>query len=141
MSKTALAILVFSALSGCSSTDNESVDVAGIRDSLITGLDESSTGYWECTFDISATVEVETGTNTITFWENGRGIEGGGQLYSWSVTPDGTVEGVFDSGERTFVFEDIVFGNNSFTALDASTRDVDTPEERTIVFNSDCARF
>jgi len=119
-------------------------EVVDLRTAILTGDDETSAGVWDCNFDDASTAEVETNSaNTISFWATGRGISGTGLLYDWVISDEDTINGNYDSGDRTFVLESFEFTNDnaSFTALNTSTTLIGSPDESERLFNATCNRM
>ncbi len=131
-------------------TGNESVisglDGEGIisefdDEGIITGVDESSSAFWDCTFANPDTIQI--GINTLTYWANGRGITGGGALFSWSLIGEESLEAIFDSGDRSFVYDELTFSEdrNAFTALETSTQNPGMEDEFSFLLDVSCDRI
>lgn len=139
---TTVFIFLLQACSSGSDSTTMPAETFDLRTPLITGADESSTAAWDCVFDNADDTTAAQAMNTLTFWSNGRGINGSGQLYDWVISDESKVDGTYDSGDRLFVLEGFTFtdNNSNFTALNISTRNVGTPEETVQNFNSNCSR-
>ena len=126
---------------GCGGSNGSTIP-EDFLSAIVTGADESSTAFWECVFDNSDDPTAEQAMNTLTFWENGRGISGSGLLYDWTTTDQDRLEGTFDGIDRLFVLDELTFtdDNNEFSALNISTFNVGTLEEDTVNFNANCNR-